>query len=97
MSCLWWSFGIMSSATTIGFLVLYLVAFTTSSQIVLNSGWSLSNANATIGLTELSLPSGVYTALQNAGLTGSVLHSYNDVNLRWIALDNWTYFLNFSG
>lgn len=43
------------------------------------------------------LPSGVYTALQNGNITDSVLNSYNDVNLRWVAKNNWTYSLNFGG
>lgn len=44
-----------------------------------------------------TIPSGVYSALEDANITGSVLYSYNDVNFRWIARDNWTYTLNFAG
>lgn len=43
------------------------------------------------------IPSGVYSALERANLTDSVLKSYNDVNLRWIAKENWKYSLNFDG
>lgn len=55
-----------------------------------------------IGLLEIlirneSLPSGVYSALYNAKLTDSLLKSFNDVNLRWIAREKWTYSLEFNG
>lgn len=33
--------------------------------------------------------------MENAGLTESVLLSYNDVELRWISLENWTYTTGF--
>lgn len=35
--------------------------------------------------------------MENGNVTDSVLNSYNDVNLRWIARDNWKYSLNFGG
>lgn len=50
-----------------------------------------------IVVKEQNLPSGVYSALENANITGSVLNSYNDVKLRWIAYEKWTYTLNFDG
>lgn len=34
--------------------------------------------------------------MENDGYTESVLFSYNDVKLRWIALENWTYSLTFN-
>lgn len=43
------------------------------------------------------IPSGVYSALERANVTDSVLKSFNDVNLRWIAKENWKYSLNFDG
>lgn len=43
------------------------------------------------------IPSGVYSALENANLTDSVLNSYNDVKLRWIAKEKWTYSIDFNG
>lgn len=50
-----------------------------------------------IQLTDQLLPSGVYSALEDAKITESVLHSYNDVKLRWIAYETWTYLLKFNG
>lgn len=34
--------------------------------------------------------------MESAGKTGSVLFSHNDVKLRWIARENWTYSLDFN-
>jgi beta-mannosidase len=48
-----------------------------------------------IKLQNISIPSGIYSALESANLTESVLYSYNDVNLRWIAHQTWNYSLNF--
>lgn len=42
------------------------------------------------------IPSGVFSALQNANITDSVVNSYNDVNLRWIGKDKWKYSLDFN-
>lgn len=48
-----------------------------------------------IEILDLSVPTGVYSDLENANLTESVLFSYNDIKLRWIAGENWTYSLKF--
>ncbi|CAO1424510.1 unnamed protein product [Diamesa serratosioi] len=58
-------------------------------------GWSLQNENGTVELSSLSIPNGVYSALEEAQVTESVLYSFNDVALRWIGLDKWTYSLHF--
>lgn len=39
------------------------------------------------------LPSGVYSELEKANITESVLFSYNDVELRWVGLEDWNYTL----
>lgn len=44
-------------------------------------------------LLNLTLPSGIYSAFP--GQLPNVLESYNDVNLRWMAYDNWTYINEF--
>lgn len=44
-----------------------------------------------IELHDVTLPSGVYSELENANITESVLFSYNDVKLRWIGLEDWNY------
>ncbi len=50
-----------------------------------------------IELKNQTIPSGVYSALEEAGITDSILYGYNDVNLRWVGKDNWTYSLVFDG
>ncbi|KAH8360187.1 hypothetical protein KR093_011286 [Drosophila rubida] len=55
--------------------------------IELGSHWTISNRNGSLTATEQTLPSGIYSAFR----PGQLLDSYNDVNLRWLAYDNWTY------
>lgn len=50
-----------------------------------------------IELKNQSIPSGIYSALEEANVTASIFDSYNDVNLRWIGNDNWMYSLVFDG
>ena len=64
--------------------------------MILNRTLKQSNSTG-IQVHNERIPSGVYTALQNANITDSVLNSYNDVNLRWIAKDKWKYSVNFGG
>ncbi|KAM7362826.1 beta-mannosidase-like [Cochliomyia hominivorax] len=52
-----------------------------------NKNWTLTNQNHSITRTGITVPSGVYSILYGE----QVLDAYNDVNLRWIAYDNWTY------
>ena len=58
----------------------------------LNSGWTILNQQRSINVTDLSVPFSVHTALQLAGLIGDPFYRFNDIELRWIALDNgWTF------
>lgn len=50
-----------------------------------------------IEISDIRVPSGVYTELERANITESVLTSFNDVKLRWIGLENWTYSTEFEG
>ncbi|XP_036224160.2 beta-mannosidase [Bactrocera oleae] len=52
--------------------------------------WTLTNGTYTN--TKVNLPSGVYSAIAGE----DVLKSYNDIDLRYISYDNWTYSLNFA-
>jgi beta-mannosidase len=48
-----------------------------------------------IQINDIKIPNGVYSDLEKNLITESVLFSFNDVDLRWIGLDNWTYFITF--
>lgn len=50
---------------------------------------------AGIQIKAIRIPSGVYSDLEKNNVSESVLFSFNDVALRWIGLDNWTYSLDF--
>ncbi|XP_067630263.1 beta-mannosidase-like [Eurosta solidaginis] len=60
----------------------------------LTNFWTLTNQNGSISKSGIKIPTSVYAAL--SGTYGDVLKSKNDVNLRWIALDNWTFTNNFT-
>ncbi|XP_013118469.2 beta-mannosidase [Stomoxys calcitrans] len=60
--------------------------------VYLNRNWSLRNQNGSIYIKDVIIPSGVYSSMYGE----NVLDSWNDVNLRWIAYDNWTYTNEFS-
>ncbi|XP_023165462.2 beta-mannosidase-like [Drosophila hydei] len=62
--------------------------------IELSTNWSISNQNASLTLFKnQTLPSGIYSAFYPG--SPNVLDAYNDVNLRWLAYDNWTYINEF--
>ncbi|XP_058824394.1 beta-mannosidase-like [Topomyia yanbarensis] len=60
----------------------------------LSQFWRLENANRTLKLENVSLPSGVYTALEQGLIIESILDFKNDITTKWIARDNWTYSLD---
>ncbi|XP_037951778.1 beta-mannosidase-like [Teleopsis dalmanni] len=60
----------------------------------LYSNWSLKNQSSSTEIVVGRLPVGVYTALKSQ--YGDVLDSKNDVDLRWIAKENWTFTNKFS-
>lgn len=53
--------------------------------------WAVKNANGSIGVKDISIPSQIQTVLYRAGIVDYPYYRYNDVNLRWVALDEWTY------
>ncbi|XP_030369680.1 beta-mannosidase [Scaptodrosophila lebanonensis] len=79
-------------------LIILLCAFGTDLSkadrvevIELANGWMITNQNGSMTKDNVKLPSGVYSAFYNE----EVLNSFNDVRLRWLAYDNWTYSNNF--
>ncbi|EDV92669.1 beta-mannosidase [Drosophila grimshawi] len=59
--------------------------------IELGHNWSISNQNGSMTIADQTLPSGIYSAFY----PNQLLDAYNDVRLRWLAYDNWTYTNNF--
>ncbi|CAH2045199.1 unnamed protein product, partial [Iphiclides podalirius] len=55
--------------------------------------WTLSNNKIQVPGT---VPGGVYSDLQKAGVIGDILSGFNDVQTRWVAHDTWTYTANFT-
>lgn len=62
----------------------------------LAQGWQLANKNNTVQVPNLQIPSTVHMALKNAGKIGEPYFRFNDVDLRWVAQDDWSYSYTFS-
>lgn len=45
---------------------------------------------------EAAVPGGVHTALMHNANIGDPYYRFRDVEYRWIAYENWTYYRNFS-
>ncbi|XP_004523471.2 beta-mannosidase [Ceratitis capitata] len=70
------------------FASLFLAAKSELVAIIdLNANWTVTNQNLSISRSNIQLPSGVYSVLYGE----NILNSYNDINMRWVSLDNWTY------
>ncbi|PIK35662.1 putative beta-mannosidase isoform X2 [Apostichopus japonicus] len=57
--------------------------------------WRVHNANHSYDL-EAAVPGGVHTALMHNANIGDPYYRFRDVEYRWIAYENWTYYRNFS-
>lgn len=60
------------------------------------SQWNLRNENGTISLSNALLPGDIYEELWRQNVITNPLWRDNDVNLRWIAYDNWSFGRNFT-
>ncbi|KAJ0173564.1 hypothetical protein K1T71_010713 [Dendrolimus kikuchii] len=79
------------------YLIIFFVLITYTHCIIriksLNSeytDWTVENKNKSISLPG-SVPGGIYSDLQRAGVIGDILYRFNDVLTRWVAYDTWTY------
>ncbi|KAI8046391.1 beta-mannosidase [Drosophila gunungcola] len=55
-------------------------------EVIELGNWTITNQNGSLTIGNQSLPSGIYSAFGP-----QVLDSYNDVGLRYLAYENWTY------
>ncbi|XP_062378583.1 beta-mannosidase [Sardina pilchardus] len=61
----------------------------------LNGKWILRNNNGSFNLPA-EVPGCVHTALQKQNLIQDPYYRFNDLDYRWISLENWTYSLAFT-
>ena len=75
------------------FLKLALLVFYIHTTIV-----SIRYSNSPIQFQiPATVPGGIYTDLQNAGiLTSDLYYRFNEDNFKWVALTNWTYMATFN-
>jgi len=74
-------------------VLLSLLAHASSTKQVLDlttHPWTLSNDALNISVPA-SIPSQAHLDLFAAGVIGDPYHDLNDFDLRWVALNNWTY------
>uniref|UniRef100_A0A6P4EG48 beta-mannosidase n=1 Tax=Drosophila rhopaloa TaxID=1041015 RepID=A0A6P4EG48_DRORH len=55
-------------------------------EVIELGNWTITNQNGSLTIANQSLPSGIYSVFGP-----QVLDSYNDIGLRYLAHDNWTY------
>ncbi|XP_031231470.1 beta-mannosidase isoform X1 [Mastomys coucha] len=60
----------------------------------LRRSWRVSNGNGSLELPA-TVPGSVHSALHQNGLIQDPYYRFNDLNYRWISLDNWTYSTEF--
>ncbi|XP_053614125.1 beta-mannosidase [Plodia interpunctella] len=56
----------------------------------INAVWTVENKNGSEKI-KATVPGGIYSDLQNAGVIGDILSGFNDVLTRWVAHETWTY------
>ena len=57
--------------------------------------WAVHNSNKSIN-THAEVPGQIHTDLLSAGVIEDPYYGFNDVNYRWIGLDDWTYSRTFT-
>ncbi|XP_013790438.1 beta-mannosidase-like [Limulus polyphemus] len=60
----------------------------------LDGRWTASNGNNSI-VVSANVPGGIYTDLVKTGALDDPYFRYNDLEYRWVALENWTYTRDF--
>lgn len=61
------------------------------SRSAINSGWSLRNKNGSLSYSDILLPNYPINVLQAAGVIGDPLYRFNELEVRWVTEDTWTY------
>ena len=60
-------------------------------ELPLSQGWCLQNNNQTIRECNFQIPATVHTILYNRSVIPDPYYRFNDVLLRWVALDGWIF------
>ena len=57
--------------------------------------WVVANRNGSI-TTSATVPGNIFTDLIDANILSDPYYGYNDVEYRWVGMDNWTYSRQFT-
>ncbi|XP_075983148.1 beta-mannosidase [Anticarsia gemmatalis] len=63
-----------------------IIPLSSSNDVV----WTFQNKNESI-MGNATVPGGIYSDLQNAGVIGNILTGLNDIFTRWVSYDTWIY------
>ncbi|XP_053678418.1 beta-mannosidase [Anopheles nili] len=67
-----------------------------SAELDLELLWQIQDTKGVYIIPNQTVPSGVYTALEQSMIIGSLLEEYNDVNTSWVGETDWIYRTNLS-
>uniref|UniRef100_A0A182N1D7 beta-mannosidase n=1 Tax=Anopheles dirus TaxID=7168 RepID=A0A182N1D7_9DIPT len=67
-----------------------------SAELDLDLLWQIQDTKGVYVVPNQTVPSGVYTALEQSMVIGSLLEEYNDVNTSWVGETDWIYRTNLS-
>lgn len=87
----------MRSITVLLVLIgLNLVSLATSRRLDLSSNWRLLNANKSLSIADVTIPTSVTTVLNREKIIDDPLYRYNDEKYRWIVYENdWVFQTSF--
>ncbi|CAJ0600375.1 unnamed protein product [Cylicocyclus nassatus] len=102
MSCTM-RYGQLSSKCAMDAALAFLLTFLLHQSVVvlgfettlLHGEWQFYNSNKTINGTGI-VPGDIFTDLYRLGIIPDPLYGDNHLNMRWIALENWTYTKSFA-
>lgn len=80
----------------IAFLKIFSLKGQACTQLQLNSNWVVSNQNFRTEILNVTIPNTIHSVLFKNGQISDPLFRYNDLNLRYLSLDNgWTFSQSF--
>uniref|UniRef100_A0A182PU60 Beta-mannosidase-like galactose-binding domain-containing protein n=1 Tax=Anopheles epiroticus TaxID=199890 RepID=A0A182PU60_9DIPT len=67
-----------------------------SAELDLELLWRIQDTKGVFVIQNQTVPSGVYSALEQSMIIGSLLEDYNDYNTSWVGETDWIYRTNLS-
>ncbi|XP_063918754.1 beta-mannosidase-like [Zophobas morio] len=79
-----------------GIILLFVVHFVDAqTRQSLNGDWLLKDESGEYLDLNAKVPGGIYTDLMNNGVLDNIYAGFNDVEYKWVARSNWSYYTTF--